>query len=72
MEKALQFLVERQRKGLVQEVITYGALISACAMSEDNAEKSLQLLVEMQRKGLVQDVITHSALIHRCLRSERG
>ena len=60
----MQLLVERQRMGLVQLVITYGALISACAMSEDNAEKSLQLLVEMQREGLVQEVFTYGSLIN--------
>ena len=64
LEKALQLLVEMQRKGLVQEVITYGALISACAMSEDNAEMSLQLLVERQREGLVQKVFTYGSLIN--------
>ena len=37
------------------------SFISACAVSEDNAEKSLQRLVEMQRKDLVQDVIIYSS-----------
>ena len=55
-----------QRKGLEQDVITYSALISACAKGDNNAEKALQLLAEMQRKGLEPNVITYSALISAC------
>ena len=68
-EKSLQLLVEMLRKDLVQDVFTYGALISACAKG-DNAVKALQLLVDMQRKGLEPDVITFSALFSACEKSD--
>ena len=64
--KALQLLVELQRRGLEQDVITYSALISARAEGENNAARALQLLVEMQRQGLEPDVFTYSALFNAC------
>ena len=59
-------MVETQRKGLEQDIITYITLFIAYAGSEDNAGKALQLLVEMRRKGLEQDLITYITLIIAC------
>ena len=50
-------------------VITYSALINACAKG-DYAEKTLQLLVEMQRKGLEPNMITYNALISACAKGD--
>ena len=61
VEKALQLLVEIQRKGLEPDVITFSALFRDCEKSDDGAEKALQMLLEIQRKGLVQDVLTYGA-----------
>jgi pentatricopeptide repeat protein len=50
-------LGKREAKGLEPDVITYSALINACAKG-DYAEMTVQPLVEMQRKGLGPNVIT--------------
>ena len=50
-----------QRKGMEPNVITYNALINACAKGDSYAVKTVQLLAEMHRKGLEPDVITYNA-----------
>ena len=56
---------EMQRKGPEPDVITYSALINACAKG-DYAGETMQLLVERQRKGLEPNVITSNALFNAC------
>ena len=50
-------------------MITFNALISACA-NDDNTVKALLLLAEMQRKGLEPDVITYIAPINACAKGD--
>ena len=50
-----------QWKGMEPNVITYNALINACAKGDSYAVKTVQLLAEMRRKGLEPDVITYNA-----------
>ena len=64
-EKALELLAKMQDKGLVPNVITHNAAISACEKGM-KPEKALELLAEMQDKGLVPNVITHNAVISAC------
>ena len=54
-----------QRQGLVPDVITYNALISACEKGKQ-PERALELFEAMQRQGLVPNVITYNALISAC------
>jgi pentatricopeptide repeat protein len=51
-----------QRYGVVPDVITYSALISACEKGRQ-PERALELFEAMQRQGVVPDVITYSAMI---------
>ena len=55
-----------QRKGLETNVITFCALISACAKGHNIAEKTSQLLVGMLWKGLEPNLITHNVPISAC------
>ena len=56
---------ELQLRGLLPNVITYSAAISACAkgLQPDHA---LRLLQDMQHQGLMPDVITYNAAISAC------
>ena len=49
-------------QGLVPDVITYSALISACAKGP-TAERASELFQETRYQGRGPDVITYSALI---------
>ena len=51
--------------GLVPDVITYSALISACE-KRGQPQRAIALFLAMQRQGLVPDVITCSALMSAC------
>jgi len=52
-------------QGLLPNVLTYSALISAC---EKGAlpQRALELLETMRHQGLLPNVITYSALISAC------
>ena len=51
-------------QGVVPNVITYSALISACEKGKQ-PERALELFEAMKRQGVVPDVITYSALISK-------
>ena len=51
--------------GLVPNVITYSALISACETGQ-KAVRALELFHVMRGQGLVLNVITYTALISAC------
>ena len=54
-----------RHQGLLPDVITYNALISACEKGT-LSERALQLLETMLHQGLLPDVITYNALISAC------
>ena len=54
-----------QWQGLVLNVITYTALISACEKGQQ-PEQATRLYEAMQWQGLVPNVITYTALISAC------
>jgi pentatricopeptide repeat protein len=54
-----------QRQGVVPDVITCSALISACGKGKQ-PERALEVFEAMQRQGVVPNVITYSALISAC------
>ena len=54
-----------QLRGLVPDVITYSAAISACEKGQQ-PQHALQLLQEMQYKGIVPNVISYSEAISAC------
>ncbi len=64
-ERALELIEAMQRQGLVPDVITYNALISACEKGKQ-PERALELFEATQRQGLVPNVITYNALISAC------
>ena len=53
------------QQGVVPEVITYNALISACEKGTQ-PERALKLLDTMKQEGVVPGVITYNALISAC------
>merc|ERR1712190_431614 len=59
-----------QLRGLVPDVITYSAAISACEKGQ-RPQEALHLLQEMQLRGLVPDVITYSAAISACEKGQQ-
>jgi pentatricopeptide repeat domain-containing protein 1 len=54
-----------ERQGVMPNVITYNALISACEKGKQ-PERALEVFEAMQRQGVVPGVITYSALISAC------
>jgi len=54
-----------QRQGMVPEVITYNALISACEKG-NHSEQAMKVFKAMQRQCLLPNVITYCALISAC------
>jgi len=60
-----------QEQGLIPNVITYSALISACEKSYQ-VEKAFGLFETMQRQGVVPNEITYSALITACERCSQA
>ena len=54
-----------QQQGVVPNVITYSALIIACARDK-RADHALELFEEMQWHGLVPDVVIYNALMSAC------
>ena len=61
-EQALAILEAMQRRGLVPNVITYNALISALEKGNQPGE-ALEIFKEMKQYGTVPNVITYSTLI---------
>ena len=61
-------LEEMRHQGLLPDVITYSAAISACEKGKQ-ADGALQLMQEMRHQGLLPDIITYSAAISA---SEKG
>ena len=57
-----------RQKGIEPNVITYSALIRACAKGEQ-PQKAQELLQEMRQRGLEPDMITYSALTSACAKS---
>ena len=56
---------ELQLRGLLPDVITYSAAISACEKGH-KPHQALHLLQELQLRGLLPNVITYSAAISAC------
>ena len=55
----------RQLRGLLLNVITYSAAISACEKGQ-KPQQALHLLQELQLRGLLPNVTTYSAAISAC------
>ena len=62
---------ELQLRGLLPDVITYSAAISACEKGQ-KPQQALHLLQELQLRGLLPDVITYSAAIRACENGPRA
>ena len=54
-----------QRQGVVPDVITYNAVISACEKGKQ-AERALEVFKAMQWQCVVPNVITYNAVISAC------
>ena len=52
-------------QGLLPNVITYSALVSACEKGK-LPQRALELLETLLHQGLLPEVITYSALISAC------
>ena len=63
MEKAVECLSKVQEAGLKPEIITYSAVIDACAKSGD-AEKVVECLSNAQVARLKHEVRTYSDVIN--------
>jgi len=57
---ALEIFATMQQQGIVPNVITNNALISACEKGKQ-PERALEIFATMQQQGIVPDVITYSA-----------
>merc|ERR1712060_956869 len=57
-------------RGLLPDVITYSAAISACEKGQ-RPQQALQLLRELQLRGLLPDVITYNATISACEKGQK-
>jgi len=57
-----------RRQGVVPNVVTYSALVSACEKGE-RLGQALKMFVAMQRQGVAPDVVTYCALISACEKS---
>ena len=54
-----------KQQGVVPDVITYSALISACEKG-NQLEQALGFFEAIKQQGLVPNLITYSALISAC------
>jgi len=54
-----------QLQGVVADVITYSALISACDKGKQ-PERALEFMDAMQLQGVVINLITYNSLISSC------
>ena len=68
--QALHLLQELQLRGIVPDVITYSAAISACEKSQQ-AQQALHLLQELQLRGILPNVITYNAAISACEKGQQ-
>ena len=57
--------LDLQPRGLLPNVITYSAAISACEKGQ-KPHQALHLLQDLQLRGLLPNVITHNAAIRAC------
>ena len=62
-DKAIEVLAVMQQMGVIPDVITHNALISACGRSNKEASKAMQLFAEMKYRGLAPNVTTYNAMI---------
>merc|ERR1712107_455006 len=69
-QQALQLLNQMQHRGLLPDVITYNAAISACEKGQQ-PQQALQLLDQMQHRGLLPDIITYSVAVNVCAGKEQ-
>ena len=58
-----------QRTSMVPNIITFGALISACEKGKQ-PEQALEISAEMKEQGVLPDVITYNALISACAKGK--
>ena len=58
-------------RGLLPDVITYSAAISACEKGQ-KPQQALHLLQELQLRGLLPNVITYNAAISACGLAKRS
>ena len=68
--RALQLFHSMQRHGVVPDVITYSALISACEKGNE-PDRALKLFEAMKQQGIVPDVIIYNALISACEKGQQ-
>ena len=67
-KKALQLFEEMRNNGIVPNVISYNATISACEKGGE-WKKALQLFQEMRNNGIQSDVISYKTIIGVCFNS---
>ena len=68
--EVLHLLQELQLRGILPNVITYSAAISACEKGQ-KPQQALHLLQELQLRGILPDVITYSAAISACEKGQK-
>merc|ERR1712048_7946 len=64
-QQALHLLQELRFRGLLPDVITYSAAVSACEKGQ-KPQQALHLLQELPFRGLLPDMITYNAAILAC------
>jgi len=65
LEKVLGIISAIHRQGLVPNVVTFNALISACEKALETVQ-ALETLDAMLRSGAVPDMIVYNALVKAC------
>lgn len=68
LSRALSLFYNMPRLGAEPNIITYNAIISACARNNE-PDLAYQVFEEMQQKGLVPDKYTYGSLIDSCSKS---
>ena len=63
-------MAEMRKIGVLPDVITYNAAISACEKGEQ-WQQVLRILAEMRSVSVLPDVITYNAAISACEKSEQ-
>ena len=59
-----------QRQGVVPDVISYNAVISACEKGKQ-PERAMRIFEATQQQGVVPNIVTYSALISACEKGEQ-
>merc|ERR1719382_2214216 len=67
---ALEHFAEMQRRGVVPDAVTYGAVISACEKGQ-LLEKALEHFDAMMERGIVPEPATVAVLVSMCEKEER-